>query len=378
MSSYGLGDRRSEERERPRLFLVHAPTPIVRRPALDDLCGCEVWVKRDDATSGAESGNKIRKLEFLLADAMAKGARVVVTCGGLQSNHARATALVCAQLGLRSVLLLRVPDPARARKAPLELGGNVLLDRLAGAEIRFVSPDEYRERNAMLEQARSDAEYKGLPAYIVPEGGSNGLGSLGYVEAMRETRQQIDLGLAGKASLASPGAAGAPSPSFDVVAHACGSGGTAAGVGLGAARFGVARETWAFAVCDDRPTFERTIARIAIEARGHDPSLPQVAFVEPGGGVAVAPDGAARIIVDDRAKGPAYGVMSDEQKKFLVKVARATGLVLDPVYTGKALFGVANAVENGDIRFGSRVLFIHTGGLPGLLAQGEELRGAIG
>lgn len=371
MSSYGLGDRRSEERARPRLFLVHAPTPIVRRPALDDLCGCEVWVKRDDATSGAESGNKIRKLEFLLADALAKGARVVVTCGGFQSNHARATALVCAQLGLRSTLLLRVPDPVRARKAPLELAGNVLLDRLAGAEIQLVSPDEYRQRTGMLEQARADAEHKGLPAYIVPEGGSNGLGALGYVEAMRETRQQIDLGLAGKTP--APGA-----PAFDVVAHACGSGGTAAGVGLGAARFGVARETWAFAVCDDRETFEKTIARIAIEARGHDPSLPPVAFVEPGGGAAVAPDGAARVVVDDRAKGPAYGVMSDDQKRFLVKVARATGLVLDPVYTGKALWGVANAVENGDIRFGSRVLFLHTGGLPGLLAQGEELRSALG
>ena len=349
----------------PRLHLVHGPTPIVRFSALDDLIGASVFVKRDDATSGAESGNKIRKLEFLLADAKARGARVVVTCGGLQSNHARATALTCAQLGLRSVLLLRVPDPEKARANPEALAGNVLLDRLAGADIRYVSPDEYRERGAMLEQARADSDQRGQSAYIVPEGGSNGLGSLGYVEAMRETRRQMQLGLAGDGTL------------FDVVAHACGSGGTAAGVGLGAEAFGVARETWAFAVCDDRTYFTKTIARIAIEARGFMPALPEVAFVEPGGADSIAPDRAARIVVDDRAKGPAYGVMNDEQKKFLVRVARATGLVLDPVYTGKALFGVAAAVERGEIARGARILFLHTGGLPGLLAQGEELRSAL-
>ena len=200
---------------------MHGPTPLLHLPALDDIIGANVWIKRDDATSGAESGNKIRKLEFLLADAKARGARVVVTCGGLQSNHARATALTCAQLGLRS-------------------------------EIRFVSHDEYRERGAMLEQARADSDGRGQPAYVVPEGGSNGLGSLGYVEAMRETKRQMQLGLAGD------------DRPFDVVAHACGSGGTAAGVALGAAAFGVARETWAFAVCDDRQYFTKTIARILL------------------------------------------------------------------------------------------------------------------
>ncbi|MBS2012475.1 MAG: pyridoxal-phosphate dependent enzyme [Deltaproteobacteria bacterium] len=374
MTNDGIGDRRSEERRRPRVHLVHGPTPIVRRPALDDLVGAEVWIKRDDATAGPESGNKLRKLEFLVADAMDRGARAIVTCGGLQSNHARATALVCAQMGLRSVLLLRVPDPAKAREEPLPLSGNVLLDKLAGAEIRFVSPDEYRERSGMLEQARVDTEDKGLPTYIVPEGGSNGLGSLGYVEAMREVRRQIDLGLAGP----SRGEGDASIPHFDVVAHACGSGGTAAGVALGAARFGVAREAWAFPVCDDNAYFKKVIARIALEARSHEPSLPEIAFLEPGTGHAVAPDGAARMIVDDRAKGPAYAVMSEEQKRFLVRVARTTGMLFDPVYTGKALWGLAEAVANGDIRMGSRVLFLHTGGLPGLLAQGEELRSALG
>jgi D-cysteine desulfhydrase len=321
----------------PRIDLVHRPTPIVRRSALDALVGAEIWVKRDDATGGAESGNKVRKLEYLFADALAKGAKTILTCGGLQSNHARATALVSAQLGLRCVLFLRVMDPQAAREAPVPVAGNVLLDRLAGAEIRFVSPDEYRDRMGVMARAAESIDH----AYVIPEGGSNGLGSLGYVDAMREVKEQVK-------------------EPFDVVAHACGSGGTAAGVAIGTALHGVATNAWAFAVCDDRTYFERTVARIAEEAREIDPSLPH-----------------AMPIIDDRAKGPAYAIMNDEQKKFIVEVARASGVVLDPVYTGKALYGVEQAVNRGDIPRGARVLFIHTGGLPGLLAQGEDLRAAL-
>lgn len=354
----------------PRLFFAHLPTPIERRPALDDLVGAPVWVKRDDANGGPEAGNKLRKLELLLAEAMARGAEVVITCGGIQSNHARTTALLAARLGLRAVLYLRVHDPERAR-ASLELTGNVLLDRLAGAEICFITPAEYRERNAIMEAARSELAQAGVTAFVIPEGGSNGLGALAYAEAMREVRQQMDLGVCEDLP---------PSTPFDVVAHACGSGGTAAGVAAGAARYEVARETWAFAVCEDRAYFERVIGGIAAEARGYDPSLPPLAMLEPHAGVAsaVAPDGAARLVVDDRAKGPAYAVMDDDQKRFLALAARKAGLLLDPVYTGKALFGLARAVDRGEIARDARVLFLHTGGLPGLLAHGAELEGALG
>jgi len=349
-----------------RLFFVHGPTPIERRPALDELVGARVWVKRDDATGGPEAGNKVRKLEFLLHEAVAKGAEVVITCGGLQSNHARATALCCARLGIRSVLYLRVPDPKKAMES-LEHTGNVLLDRLAGAEICFITPAEYRERNAIMESARIELEREGVPAYVVPEGGSNGLGSIGYVEAMREVKTQLDLGLCEDGIR-----------SFDLVAHACGSGGTAAGVALGAARYQVAREAWTFCVCDDREYFERVIGRIAAEARGYDSSLPPLAMLEPHAATnAVAPDGSARLVIDDSAKGPAYAVMDENQKQFLVNVARKTGLILDPVYTGKAMYGLAFAVQRGAIDKDASVLFIHTGGLPGLLSQGEELRAAL-
>jgi D-cysteine desulfhydrase len=275
---------------------------------------------------------------------------VVITCGGLQSNHARATALVCARLGLRSVLYLRVADPKTTAPG---YEGNVLLDRLAGAEICLISHAEYREREAIMNHARRELEREGVPAYVVPEGGSNGLGALGYVEAMREVRKQLDLGLCGGLR------------SFDAVAHACGSGGTAAGVALGALHYGIARQAWAFCVCDDKSYFERTIARIAAEACAFDRSLPELA------------PNSTPLVIDDTAKGPAYGVMDDAQRRFLVRVARRTGLVLDPVYTGKALFGVAAAVERGEIARGADVLFLHTGGLPGLLAQGEELASAL-
>jgi D-cysteine desulfhydrase len=325
----------------PRIALVHGPTPIVKRRGLDEMLGIDLWIKRDDATGGAEAGNKVRKLEYLVADALSRRADAIVTCGGLQSNHARATALVCASLGLACVLVLRVADPSRA---PLPRDGNVLLDRLAGAEIRLVSHEEYARRAAVMESVAADLRDRGKRPYVVPEGGSNGIGALGYVECMRETAVQIGHGLVGKK---------AP---FDLVVHACGSGGTAAGVVLGAARFDVAKSVRAMAVCDDAAYFEKTIARIVGEARSWDGSLGDP----------------APFVVDDRAKGPAYAVSSRVQRETIVRVARASGLVLDPVYGGKAMHGLKEAVDRGDVPRGARVLFLHTGGLPGLLAQGES------
>lgn len=318
-----------------KVCLAHLPTPLWRNDALDALVGAEVWVKRDDATAGAEAGNKIRKLEYLLRDAIETGADTMITCGAVQSNHARATALLAAHLGLGSVLLLRAADPA----APQALVGNLLLDRLAGADVRFISADDYARRDALMRETVSELAQGGRRGYVIPEGGSNGLGALGYVDAMREVREQLDLGLGGDR---------AP---FDAVVHACGSGGTAAGVALGAARFNVAPRVCAVAVCDDRATFEPRIKSIIADARRLLPELG-------------AP---AELVVEDAFKGPAYGVPSDAQRRFIVNVARRTGLVLDPVYSAKALFGLARFDPKP-----RRVLFIHTGGLPGLLAQAED------
>jgi D-cysteine desulfhydrase len=319
----------------PKLSLAHVPTPLFRHDALDRLIGTSLWVKRDDMSAGAEAGNKIRKLEYLLADALAQGAGTVITCGGVQSNHARATALSCARLGLRSLLLLRTPQPDE----PQTVHGNLLLGRLAGAEVRFILPAQYQNRSELMSDVKAELEARGEQAYVIPEGGSDGLGALGYVDAMQEVRAQLDLGLAG-----------GPAP-FDAVVHACGSGGTAAGVLLGCTRWSVARQVYAMAVCDDRAYFESRIGAIVAHARALDTTL----------------ESRAELTVYDAWKGPGYGVASSEQLGFVKEVATTTGLVLDPVYTGKALFGLSRLHPKP-----ARVLFIHTGGLPGLLAEARS------
>lgn len=313
------------------LVLCHRPTPIWHNAALDRLLGFELWVKRDDMTSGAAAGNKIRKLEYLLADALARGASTVVTCGGAQSNHARATAIMARELGLHCVLLLRTTDPT-SPPAPV---GNLLLDRLVGAELRFITPAQYKERATLMQQVASELSSRGETPYIIPEGGSNGLGCLGYVAAVEELYEQQQ--------------AGDLPRDLDLIAVACGSGGTAAGLALGLARFSeLAGRLLAYAVCDDRAYFEAAIGDIIAQARALDPELPSLAPFE----------------VLDEFKGPAYAVPSQQQLDLIVAVAKASGLLLDPTYTGKALFGLSQLSPKP-----RRALFIHTGGLPGLLAE---------
>jgi D-cysteine desulfhydrase len=232
------------------------------------------------------------------------------------------------------VLLLRTANP----NEPPPAVGNLMLDYLVGAEVRFITPAQYRERDALMTDVARELAAHGERPYVIPEGGSNGLGSLGYVDAIAEVRAQLDAGLGG-----------GPRP-FDAVVHACGSGGTAAGTALGARAHGVAPITHAVAVCDDRAYFDAVIARIVGELVALEPTL----------------DRSARPMVHDAWKGPAYGLASAEQTAFIVEVARTTGLLLDPVYTGKALFGLTRLDPKP-----KRVLFLHTGGIPGLLAQSE-------
>jgi D-cysteine desulfhydrase len=312
-----------------RLNLVHGPTPIVTSKALNQLVGCELFVKRDDMTAGAEAGNKIRKLEYLLGEALALRSDVVITCGGTQSNHARATALVARQLGLRCVLVLRSESPEDQA-----LTGNLLLSHLSGAEIRFITRAEYTNRATLLQAIAEELRANGEKPYVIPEGGSNGLGALGYVDCVEEMVKQAELGLVPK--------------TVDTVVVACGSGGTAAGVALGIARFGFAKHADAFAVCDDKSYFETQIAKIVGEATRRRPDL----------------GSPASLTIHDAYKGPKYGEMDAAQLDFLKQVAAATGFVFDPVYNGKALYGFAQLEDKPNT-----ALFIHTGGLPGLLAQ---------
>jgi D-cysteine desulfhydrase len=329
-----------------RVALAHLPTPLWHNPALDRLLGCEIWVKRDDMSAGAAAGNKIRKLEYLLAEAQKAGADHVITCGAAQSNHARATAILARGLGMPSSLLLRAKDP----RQPGPAVGNLALDQLVGADCKFISYAEYADRARLMQALAQQLAARGAKPYVIPEGGSNGLGAIGYFEAMREVRQQLEVGLG-------PGLSSPDHYGFDLVVHACGSGGTAAGISLGAGGFGVAPACAAVAVCDDVAYFEACIQRIEREAAAHVKQLSRT----------------TRQLVFDQFKGPAYGVANDEQRRFIRTVAATTSLILDPVYSGKALWGLSQLLTAPE-RFGfdrppRRVLFVHTGGLPGLLAE---------
>lgn len=340
----------------PRAALANLPTPIepLRRllsALLPDAAALpELLVKRDDLTGAELSGNKVRKLELLVAEAEAQGKGTLITCGGVQSNHCRATALAAARRGLRSVLYLRVPDPSATAPAALE-GGNVLLDRLAGAELRLITPAQYRERGRILEEARRQIDEGGGGAYVIPEGGSNALGSLGYARCVAELAAQLP-----------------PGPL--TICCAVGSGGTLAGLRLGVALLRLPWRVVGFAVCDDRAYFARACAAIFTEV-GRRFDLPAAEAL------AAACDDPAALEIRDGYVGRGYALSRPEELALLRDVCRQEGLVLDPVYTGKAMFGLIAELRRDPGALGDRVLFLHTGGIFGLMPRGDELAAVL-
>jgi D-cysteine desulfhydrase len=324
----------------PRLDLARTPTPIEPLARLSARLGVEVWVKRDDLTGTELSGNKIRKLEFLLADARASGCDAVITTGGVQSNHARATAIAAVRQGMSPHLLLRGP-------AESALQANLLLDRLVGAEVRFITREEYANRDALMRGWAAELARSGRRAYVIPEGGSDEVGAWGYVRALEEALAQArDLSLR-----------------FDTVVHAVGSGGTSAGLALGKKLLGFEGRILGYAVCDDVAYFtgvagrivERAIARFRL-------------------GIAFSPN---ELAFDDGYKGVGYALTRPEEVRHLAGLAREEGLLLDPVYTNKAFFGMTATLQRDPQALGQRVLFLHTGGLFGLFAQAQEIAAGL-
>jgi len=339
------------DREPPRVRLANLPTrgQWLRYGQTDRARGdaerFRVWVKRDDHTGSELSGNKVRKLEYLMAEALAHDATHVITCGGEQSNHARATAFAAAQLGLRSILILRTDDP----ESPPEPTGNILLDRLAGAELQWISRPAWRDRTQLLAEAAERVRRAGDRPYIIPEGGSNALGSWGYLRAMHEIADD----LRGLATPAHP----------ITVVYACGSGGTGAGLILGAKLLRLAERGIRVAgvnVCDDRAYFVDAISRICadVEARW-----------QLGANVTEAD-----IAIVDGHVGRGYAKSRPEELATIRDVCRSDGIVLDPVYTGKAFHGVITELATDPARFGAAVAFVHTGGIFGLFAPSEIAR----
>lgn len=324
----------------PRLPLARLPTPLEPSPRLGARLGIELLWKRDDLTGLELSGNKARKLEFLVADAEAAGADTLVTCGGVQSNHCRATAFAAARRGLACVVLLRTADPA----APPALEANALLDRLAGAEVRYLSHAEYARRAELLARVADELRRRGRAPYVIPEGGSNALGSLGYVVAVSELREQLP-----------PAWRDGPV----TVAYAAGSGGTGAGIELGVRAAGwTGAAAVGFAVCNDAGYFRAVIARICADARGRWPALPAV--------------GADEVRIDDGFVGPGYAETTPEGLELVRAAAREDGVVLDPVYTGKAMLGVSRRAAEGALP-SRRVVFVHTGGAFGTFPFARSL-----
>ncbi len=330
----------------PRVSLARLPTPLEPSPRLGAELGIELLYKRDDLTGLELSGNKARKLELLLAEAEAAGADTLVTCGGIQSNHCRATAFAAAKRGLASVVLLRVPDPSR----PPAPEANALLDALAGAEVRFVSHAEYQRRTERMEAVAEELRARGKRPYVIPEGGSNALGSLGYVLAVAELRDQLP-----EAWRAGP----------LVLAYAAGSGGTGAGIEMGVRLLGwKGARPMGFAVCNDAGYFVRAIGTICAEARRRWPAIPEVPEAE--------------VAIDGGFIGPGYAQATDEGLALIRRAAARDGVLLDPVYTGKAMLGVAvRAGEPGGLP-ARRVVLFHTGGAFGLFPFSRQLTDRVG
>ncbi|MDJ0953790.1 MAG: D-cysteine desulfhydrase family protein [Acidimicrobiia bacterium] len=310
----------------PHLPLGLSPTPLEYAERLSSAWeGPQIWIKRDDLTGFGLSGNKVRKLEFHFAAARENGADTVITCGALQSNHCRATALAAARVGLECLLLLRV-----ASGTALDLAGNYLLDKLAGAEVRFITPEDWRVRDDLMAAEALRLQSDGRRAHVIPEGASDALGMWGFVVAMREIADQ-------------GGRISGPAP---VVWHAASSGGTTAGIGWAVERLALDMPIVACSIGDPAKDLEVKVDTIWQEAAAAT-------------GASVP---ATRIDYNDSHIGGGYGLVTDEELAIQAEATALTGLIFDPTYTGKALVGLRREIAKGTYGEDHNVIFWHTGG----------------
>ena len=326
-----------------RVVLAHTPTPLHAWRPPGTPPGVTLLLKRDDMTGAELSGNMVRKLEFLLADARARGCDAVVTAGGVQSNHCRATAVAARMLGLEVHLVLRT------RRAALRLDpggvGNLLPERLAGAAVHLVSREQYARHGsaALLEAAAARLRAQGRRPYVIPVGGSDATGTWGYLQLAAELAAQL------------------PAGGMHALALACGSGGTVAGAALGCHLARLRCTVLAFGVCDDPAYFSAHVAGIyrqmGVPPADADAALATIRFVQ--------------------ARGAGYAQSTPAELRSIADCARATGVLLDPVYTGKALHGLLAELGTGEWD-GRTVVFLHTGGLLGCGDVAEQLLAAAG
>lgn len=314
----------------PRLELIGAPTPLEYLPRFSDYLGRDIFIKRDDVTPVAMGGNKLRKLEFLAADALREGADTLITAGAIQSNHVRQTAAVAARLGLHCVALLENPIGTTAEN--YLTNGNRLLLELFNTQVEMC--DALTDPVRQLDELATRIEAQGYRPYVIPVGGSNALGALGYVESALEIAQQCE----GAVSLSS-------------VVVASGSAGTHAGLAVGLEQ-----------LLPEVELIGVTVSRSVAEQQ------PKVVTLQQAVARSLEVEAKADILLWDDYFAPGYGTPNDEGSEAVKLLARLEGILLDPVYTGKAMAGLIDGISQKRFKDEGPVLFIHTGGAPALFA----------
>ena len=314
----------------PRYRFAHLPTPIEELPRLSTaLGGPQIFIKRDDQTGLAFGGNKTRKLEFLVAEAQAQGAKMLISAGAMQSNHCRQTAAAAAKFGMECILVLNGQHP----KQP---SGNLMLDFLFNADVVFVA--DRNDRDAVLKQTYETALAAGNAPYLVPYGGSSPTGALGYAFAVEELMQQ---GL-----------------KPDWIVFGTSSGGTHAGLTLGARVFNCQAKILGISI--DEPVSALKANVSALASLASEKLGPRINF------------SGEDVLANDEYCQAGYGVFGRQEREAISLFAGNEGILLDPVYTGRAAAGMIDLIRNGVFMKNETVLFWHTGGQPALFAEKYE------
>lgn len=338
-----------------KINLANLPTRIQHLEKSSQKLGTHLYLKRDDETGIELSGNKVRKLEYSLAEAQRLGAQVLITCGALQSNHARATAVAAAKLGLETVLVLM-----EGQDKPIN--GNYMLDLLLGARIVTVSPEDYKNKLAqIMDELKAEYDAQGKKAYTIPIGASNGIGLFGYIEALEEIiEQEKDLQL-----------------HFDAIIDTVGSAGSYAGLVVGNALYHGNYDIIGISIGADAEHFRDQSYAIIEECCKYlshgveDPITPESLDIKK-----------EDLLIIDRHRGEGYAKNTREDYDFIKDFARAEGIFLDPVYTGKAMKGLFKEIQwakegqkppIGAFDRYKNVLFLHTGGLYGMFPKATEM-----
>jgi D-cysteine desulfhydrase len=309
----------------PRIELALAPTPLLKLERLSAQVGVEIWVKRDDLTGLLETGNKIRKLEFLVGEALAQNADTLITCGTVQSNCCRCVAAVAARLGLRAVLALKGTPP-------VEYDGNLLLDRMLGAEVQYCTTAEWEKIDEVLQDLAARERARGHVPYVIPESGATVVGALGYLACGQELAEQVRHG----------------APDFDTVLITAFSGGSQAGLLMAKQLAGLRADIVSVPIAWEASQVRDYVVDVMGRAR-HRYGLPV--------------DAPRDVRVLDGYQGAGRGEIRDEEFETVLRLARLEGLIFDPVYTAKAFGGVLDTLKRDPTAFGRRICFVHTGGV---------------